>query len=57
MDPLKRKPEDVKQDMVRLLEIYKKSFKDMQPGAPYFEGYRAALQSISEDVDKIKTDL
>jgi len=55
-EPLKRRPEDVKQDMVRIIEIYKSSFKDMQPGVPYFEGYRAALDTISEDIAKIKTD-
>ncbi len=51
-----RKPEEVKKDMERILEIYKKNFKEVKPGDPYFDGYRAALEAISQDISKIRID-
>jgi hypothetical protein len=57
MDPIKREPAAVKADIEKLLELYKKSFKEVQPDSPYFNGYRACLETISEDVKKIPTDM
>lgn len=57
MDPIKKDGETVMKDVENLLNIYKKSFKETMPGNPYFEGYRAALESISQDIKKIPTEI
>jgi hypothetical protein len=56
-EPVDRKPEDIKADVLRVLEIYRKHFADKNNGIPFFDGYRAALAAVEEDVQKIKTKL
>jgi len=51
-----RSGEAVKKDIENILEMYKKSFKDTMPESQYFQGYRACLESIHEDIAKIPTE-
>lgn len=56
-EPIKRNAAEVKQDIEILIAAYKNGFKDKMPGNQYFDGYRAALDTIQEEVKKIKTEM
>jgi hypothetical protein len=54
MDKNEKTGEEVKKEALMIINGYVKGFKDVQPGVPYFEGYRAALDTVKSNIEEIK---
>lgn len=56
-EPIKRDGKDVKDQVIRLLEISEGVYKDKHVDDPYFDGCRATIKTIKDMVKEIPTEI
>ena len=54
MSQYKKSGKDVKVEVITVIDLHIKGFKDVEPDSPYFNGYRAALKAIKESMERIE---
>jgi len=52
----KKSSAEVKKQVLNILDTYIEGFEKIEKDSDYFEGYRAALKAIKENVEKIEVD-
>jgi hypothetical protein len=57
-NPQPRDPKDVKKQALEILKFYQEGIKDKYLNDPYFDGYRAAVQTMIEVMEaNLRTEI
>ncbi len=56
-EPIKKDGKEVKDQVLRILEVSENVYKDKYIGDPYFDGCRATIKTLKEMINEIPTEI